>query len=94
VVSLICEHEGVTDPDAVITYVPALITQLLLTEERLGRPLTEAEVWEVRDRATCMALPCTEHDAFVAARDYRDVDPDNAWEEWSRRRTSTGFLRE
>jgi hypothetical protein len=67
-----------------ITYVPPLAMQLRLAEDAKGRWLTEAEVYEVRDGGTCIALPTSEARAFVAARGGDDINPEDCWVEWQR----------
>ena len=70
------------DADLVITPVPALIDILILKEREKGSPLTEAEVADIRDKATCIALPRSDRTAMDIARGYADLDPENAWEQW------------
>ncbi len=45
-----------TDPLCLV-FVPALAAVLQAAEYKKGEPLTEAEVSEIRDRSTCIALP-------------------------------------
>ena len=68
--------------DLIITPVPALVAVLLNLEMQKGSPLTEAEVIEARDKAACIAMPRSAHNAVVESRGYADIDPEHAWEEW------------
>jgi hypothetical protein len=66
------------------TFVPALVAILLNQEHEKGRPLTEDEVLEIRDKGACIMLPPDEARALSAGRGYDDIDPENVWEEWQR----------
>lgn len=72
---------GSTEP-LVPTPVPALAVLLLNLEKQKGSPLTEAEALEARDKAACIMLPLSQKRAMDQARGYRDIDPENVWEEW------------
>ena len=47
---------GPDDPLCLV-FIPALVTILLNVERKTGRPLTEAEVIAIRDKAVCMTMP-------------------------------------
>ena len=69
--------------DNLIIYpVPSLVSTLLNREEAKGRPLTEAEVLEIRDQCPSIAMPADVAAKVDAERGYKDIDPENCWEEW------------
>lgn len=74
-----------------LVHVPMLplITLLVKQEKEKGAPLSEAEVWQIRDKAICVALPASEARAMAEARGYDDIDPAHAWEEWRAYRSSS-----
>jgi hypothetical protein len=61
--------------------IPALGV-LLLNLEKKGAPLSESEVFEARDKATCIMLPLSAKVQMDEKRGYRDIDPENVWVEW------------
>lgn len=68
--------------DLVPEFIPALIVVLTHAEQQKGAPLTEAEVLEIRDNATCMMSPRSMAQAMAEKRGYADLDPENVWAEW------------
>jgi hypothetical protein len=66
----------------VAVFVPPLLELLFLAERELGRPLVEAEVWALRDKANCVALGESAAKALFAKRGHADIDPENAWQKW------------
>lgn len=76
--------------DLVLTFAPPLVALLRSAEQAADRPLTEAEVVEIRDAATCIALDPSVADAMTAARGYPDIDPENCWAEWQQVRAGLG----
>ncbi|NTY90424.1 hypothetical protein [Pseudomonas putida] len=76
-----------TDPLCLI-FIPALITLLKAAEDRKGSPLSEAEVLEIRDNATAMAVPFSAAFALEKERGYEDIVPEECWKEWLRVRSS------
>jgi len=68
--------------------IPALVTLLKAAEDRKGSPLSEAEVLEIRDNATAMAVPFSVAFALEKDRGYEDIAPEECWEEWLRVRSS------
>lgn len=68
--------------------IPALVALLLSLERQRGRRLTEAEVWEARDKAVCIMMPISVRDKMIEKRGYDDIDPENAWAEWQAIRPS------
>ncbi|MFB8003228.1 hypothetical protein [Nocardia sp. NPDC056000] len=74
---------AVHDDDPLVPIpIPALMTLLIRREDDKGQALTEDEVLEVRDHAHCMMLPLSAQQAVDQSRGYRDIDPDNVWQEW------------
>lgn len=62
--------------------IPALGALLLNIEKQKGTPLSQAEVLDARDKAVCIMLPLSAKVAMEEKRGYRDIDPENIWEEW------------
>lgn len=62
--------------------IPALGVLLLNLEKQKGVPLTEAEVVGARGKAVCMMLPLSAKREMDEKRGYRDIDPENVWNEW------------
>lgn len=62
--------------------VPSLVSLLLNKEKGKGHPLTEAEVLEIRNACTTIAVPVDVAREMDEARGYQDIDPENAWEDW------------
>lgn len=62
--------------------IPALGVLLINLEKQKGVPLSEFEVIEARDKAVCMMLPLSAKLQMDEKRGYRDIDPENVWEEW------------
>lgn len=65
-----------------IVFIPPLVAVLLARETEKGVALTEEEVLSLRDNSTCMELPEEVAAAMAKERGYRDIDPENVWEEW------------
>lgn len=76
-----------TDPLCLI-FIPALVTLLKRAEDRKGSPLSEAEVLEIRDNASAMAVPFSAALALEKERGYEDIVPEECWQEWLRVRSS------
>lgn len=68
--------------DLILTPVPALVAVLLAKEKEKGEPLTRGEVENITVRAECIAMPRDVRVELDESRGYRDIDPENAWEEW------------
>ena len=66
--------------------IPSLIDELSYFEKAKGSPLTEQEVLEIRDKGVTITLPPDEAAKVETARGYKDINPDNCWEEWQRAR--------
>jgi hypothetical protein len=76
------------EDDLVIEFVPTLIAVLLAAERLKGDPLTEEEVLDIRDGATCIRSPKSLAEAMAEERGYRDLDPERCWEQWQAARTA------
>lgn len=64
-----------------IAFMPSLVSNLMAGEAKKGQKLTESEVLEIRDRSAVVVVPGDR--AFLEeAQGYRDVNPENCWEEW------------
>jgi hypothetical protein len=74
------------EPVQPVALVP-LVDVLRALERKNGRPLTEAEVRDVRDHATFIALTPSNAKALAQRRGYADLDPERIWEEWQARRS-------
>lgn len=73
--------------DLVIAFSPPLIAVLVAAERSKGGPLTEDEVLEIRDGATCIRVPRSVAEATAEQRGYPDLDPEECWEQWRAVRT-------
>ena len=72
-----------SDSGELIIYpVPSLVSTLLNRERAKGRPLTEAEVLQIRDACPAMAVPPDVARAMDEERGYKDIDPEDCWEQW------------
>jgi hypothetical protein len=67
--------------------IPPLRVLLLDLERQKGAPLTKAEVLDVRDKCVCMMMPLSGREKMAESRGYRDIDPENCWDEWLAFRT-------
>ena len=70
------------DDDLIITHVPSLVATLLNKERVKGKPLTKDDVEKIRDSAPCIAMTPEQRKAVDERRQYDDIDPEFAWEEW------------
>ena len=68
--------------DLIITHIPSLVATLLNKERAKGEPLTREEVETIRDEAPAQVLTPEQRSAVDARREYDDIDPQNAWEDW------------
>lgn len=75
------------EDDLILTPVPALVAVLLAKEKEKGEPLTKDEVEKIRDQAECIAMPRDARKEVDKSRGYRDIDPEDAWDEWQKIRT-------
>ena len=70
-----------TDPICLV-FIPALVVILTAAESKKGSPLTEEEVVNIRDKATCMAVRFSVALKMEEERGYPDISAENCWEEW------------
>ncbi len=78
-------------PMAVVPmFMPALAHLLREAERVKGSPLTRAEVLAVRDKGACVMLRATAALELEDKRGFRDIDPENCWEEWQSLRQVLG----
>jgi hypothetical protein len=68
--------------ELIICPVPSLVATLLNHERTKGEPLTEQEVIQIRDACPSVALRPEQVRAIADRRGYKDIDPENCWEEW------------
>jgi hypothetical protein len=68
--------------DLVIYPVPSLVATLLNIEKTKGSPLTEQEVIDIRDNCPAISVSPDVARRMDESRGYRDIDPENCWEEW------------
>ena len=80
------QSAGVPQKKLVIVITPSLVSTLWRREKENGAPLTEQEVFAIRDGATAIALPVEQAAAVEENRGYRDIDPENCWAEWQQAR--------
>jgi len=65
-----------------LVFVPALVAVLYAAEQQKGAPLTEQEVIDIRNNATCIKLPFRVALESEQKRGYPDIVAENCWEEW------------
>ena len=80
-----------SDDRLVLVPIPALVAILLHTEREKGSPLTEQEVLILRDKCVCMTMGCDMAERMEQERGYRDIRPENVWEDWVAVRPSLGL---
>jgi hypothetical protein len=73
-----------------LVFIPALVTVLLHSEKTLGRPLTEAEVIAIRDKAVCMAMSASHAAMMEEKRGYPNIVAETVWPEWQSARLQLG----
>ena len=71
-----------------VVFIPALSVALQSAEANKGSPLTESEVFNVRDQATCVADPFDVALDMENERGFRDLVAEDCWNEWQRLRGS------
>ncbi len=81
------DSDSAGEDDLVIDFSPPLIAVLLAAERSKGGPLTEEEVLDIRDGATCIRVPRRLAEATAEQRGYADLDPERCWEQWQAVRT-------
>lgn len=68
--------------ELVPTFIPTLRALLGALEDKLGEPLTKAQVEKARDSGVCMAMEPRDVQQLERSRGYADLDPELAWEQW------------
>ena len=76
--------------ELVPVFIPALGAILIHAEDRKGSPLTEAQAIAIRDRAAVIMLEAQDARKMEESRGYRDVDPENLWQDWQKLRDELG----
>ncbi len=71
-------------------FTPSLTSILRRAELRKGSALTEAEVLEIKDNSTAIAVTPEIAREMDEKRGHRDIDPDNCWVEWQALRKTFG----
>ena len=72
--------------ELIIFPIPSLVATLLNRERAKGSPLTEQEVIQIRDACPARALRPEDVRKIEERRGYKDIDPENCWEEWQETR--------
>jgi hypothetical protein len=75
-----------------LDFIPSLVSRLIRAEQDKGEPLEEHEVIQVRDSATVIRVPLAARNGVWEKRGYRDIDPENVWEDWLAYRDNEGHL--
>ena len=75
-----------TDETLVPVFMPPLAYMLRHHEREKGAPLTEQEVWAIRDKCLAMMVRQSVAEQMTEKRGYRDIDPQNCWHEWQQMR--------
>jgi hypothetical protein len=70
----------------VFVFMPALIVLLLKAEQLKGSPLIPEDVHRIRDGANSVATRADVALGIEQERGYRDIDPENCWEEFQQLR--------
>jgi hypothetical protein len=74
---------GMTANEKLIpVFMPSLVSILLRHEREKGSPLTEQEVFFIRDNATAVLVPESATIPIIEGRGYDDIDPEHCWEQW------------
>jgi len=63
-------------------FIPALSTLLLTAEDAKGEPLSEEEVFNIRDNAITKMMDREAALKMSETSDYKDIDPENCWYDW------------
>ncbi|RBP45796.1 hypothetical protein DES53_102178 [Roseimicrobium gellanilyticum] len=72
--------------ELIIYPVPSLVATLLNRGRAKGSPLTEQEVIQIHDVCPSIALRPDQVRQIEDQRGYKDIDPENCWEEWQEAR--------
>ena len=71
-----------------LVFVPSLSALLTAAESKKGAPLSEVEVCNIRDQATCIAVTLSTALVMEQERGYPDIVAEDCWNEWQRLRPS------
>ncbi|NJL30144.1 MAG: hypothetical protein HC898_00140 [Phycisphaerales bacterium] len=75
----------------VLVFLNPIIWHLGAREKQKGAPLTETEVYSIRDQAKCMVMSHDEANFFYSQMDAQSpvprINPENIWVEWQKIRT-------
>jgi hypothetical protein len=72
----------------VFLFVPSLAALLTRAEQLKGKPLTQDEVFRVRDNCPVVVSETDPAAAVAAGRGYSDLDPADPWSGWQHLRTT------
>lgn len=75
------------DDPLCLVFIPALVAILHRMETDKGLPLTEAEVIDITNRSVCVKMRYSHALALEEKRGYRDIRPEQCWEDWQQVRT-------
>ncbi len=70
------------DDPMVLIAIPSLASILVAGETKKGSPLSQAEVLQIRDRATCKFVSLSARRKLDEDRGYIDINYENVWDEW------------
>jgi hypothetical protein len=68
----------------VLQFIPSLAAMLVKAEELKGRPLTEAEVFKIRDACPVVVIKRKHSTVVTEKREYKDINPAHVWRQWKR----------
>ena len=69
-----------------VVFIPALSVALQSAETKKSFPLTESEALNIRDQATCVAVPFDVALDMESERGFRGLVAEECWNEWQRLR--------
>jgi hypothetical protein len=74
-----------------VVFMPSLVSMLMATEQKAGRPLTQKQVEELTAKCPCITMEHRHAQAMERSRGHADIDPERVWEQWQiSRRQSNG----
>ncbi|MFZ5841487.1 MAG: hypothetical protein ACOY3E_01190 [Pseudomonadota bacterium] len=62
--------------DFTFVFIPSLLSNVIALETELHRPASEAEVIDIRNRSSGLAIPNDQLNG------YTDLDPQHCWQQW------------
>lgn len=68
-------------------FMPPLVSILAHHEREKGAPLTEGEVLAIRGKSVVMMMRQSAAEQMAEKRGYRDINPQNCWQEWQKLRS-------